>query len=160
MIDRALGWIHRHQHVAGLPLWLAVILLTAATALVSIAASVVAVVYIPPDYFVGPQPSGRTRHRHPILYWTLRIARNLFGWFLVLLGVLMSLPGIPGQGLLTILIGLMLVEFPGKRRCEQALVRRPRVHAGIDAIRRRFGRPPLLFDDEAVPADGAPRKDE
>jgi hypothetical protein len=30
----------------------------------------------------------------------------------------MSVPGVPGQGLLTILLGVMLLDFPGRRSLE------------------------------------------
>jgi hypothetical protein len=60
------------------------------------------------------------------------------------LGLLMSIPGIPGQGLLTVLIGLMLLDFPGRRRLEKALARRRSILAAMNRIRARFGHPPLL----------------
>ena len=50
---------------------------------------------------------------------------------------------LPGQGLLTIVVGILLLEFPGKRVLETKLIRRPRIHHAIDALRRRFGHPPL-----------------
>ena len=59
-------------------------------------------------------------------------------------GLVMSVPGIPGQGLLTVLIGLMLVDFPGRRRLERALARRRGLLAAMNRIRARFGHPPLL----------------
>jgi hypothetical protein len=50
-------------------------------------------------------------------YWFVRLPsavfRNAIGAVLVTLGVAMSLPGVPGQGLLTILVGLMPVDFSG-----------------------------------------------
>jgi hypothetical protein len=114
------------------------------TFLGSLAAAAVVLVNLPADYFQGnrhvPLPAG-----HPIVHWVGHILRNLLGLLLILLGLLLSLPGIPGQGLLTILIGLMLVDFPGKRRLEQALVSRPRVRGAIDRLRARFARPPLLL---------------
>jgi hypothetical protein len=47
---------------------------------------------------------------------------------------------------LTILIGLMLLNFPGKRRLERRLVSRPRILAAINALRAHFGKPALLLD--------------
>jgi hypothetical protein len=41
------------------------------------------------------------------------------------MGIILALPGVPGQGILTVLIGVMLLEFPGKRRLERAIVGRP-----------------------------------
>jgi hypothetical protein len=70
----------------------------------------------------------------------------LLGAFLVLLGIVLSLPGVPGQGVLTILLGVMLLDFPGKRGLELKLVSRPKVLNTINRIRHRFDRPPLLLD--------------
>jgi hypothetical protein len=72
------------------------------------------------------------------------IARNALGVFLVLLGVVLSLPGVPGQGLLTILIGVILLDLPGKQRFERRLMTRPAVFTAVNVIRARFGREPLL----------------
>jgi hypothetical protein len=74
----------------------------------------------------------------------LKIAKNLVGLVVVLLGVVLSLPGVPGQGLLTILIGVMLLDLPGKQRFERRMMARPAVFNGINTIRARFGRAPLL----------------
>jgi len=55
------------------------------------------------------------RDRHWFVRLRSAVFRNAIGAVLVMLGVAMSLPGVRGQGLLTILVGLMLVDFPGKR---------------------------------------------
>jgi hypothetical protein len=97
---------------------------------------------IPPDHF--------TREERPSLpfvpssSWVQPIVhglRNLLGVILILLGLAMLL--LPGQGVLTLLIGLLCVDFPGKRRFERWLVSRPAVARGINRLRRRAGRPPL-----------------
>lgn len=73
----------------------------------------------------------------------LILAKNILGGFLVALGIVLSLPGVPGQGLLTILLGLMLLDFPGKDRLEQKLLSRPSIVNAINRLRRRFGKQPL-----------------
>ena len=65
---------------------------------------------------------------------------------LVLLGLIMAIPGVPGQGLLTALIGLTLLSFPGKRRLERRFVRMPALLRAINRLRARFARPPLELD--------------
>jgi UPF0716 family protein affecting phage T7 exclusion len=72
------------------------------------------------------------------------VVRNVFGSLLLVVGVLMLV--LPGQGLLTILIGLTLLDFPGKRRFVRRLLMRPQVLRVINAIRRRFGVAPLQVD--------------
>ena len=73
------------------------------------------------------------------------ILKNASGIALVALGFVLSLPGIPGQGLLTILLGVMLLDFPGKRRLERRLVGMPRVFDRVNRLRARFGKPPLVL---------------
>jgi hypothetical protein len=53
---------------------------------------------------------------------------------------------VPGPGVLTVLLGVMLLDFPGKRALELKLVSRAQVRRGIDRVRKRFDKPPLLLD--------------
>ena len=50
---------------------------------------------------------------------------------------------LPGQGLLTMLMGIVLMDFPGKFRLERHLVSRPPVFAAINWIRTQRSAPPL-----------------
>src|SRR5688572_19372307 len=68
------------------------------------------VIYLPPNYF-SRQRSTWSEQR-PWLYWAIVIGKNLLGVVLIVLGIIMLV--LPGQGLLTILIGLMLLSAPGK----------------------------------------------
>lgn len=102
---------------------------------------------VPATYFLPHHPPALVA-RHPIVRWLARIGKNLLGAVLVILGIIMSLPGVPGQGILTILLGVMLLEFPGKRTLEVRLVSRPAVLASINRLRARYGRPPLLVETE------------
>lgn len=102
-------------------------------------------VRISPTYFQDLHPRDPWRDRHPALRLTGRIARNLLGTILILVGIVLSFPGVPGQGLLTILIGLMLIDVPGKRRLERRIVGRPKVLRVINRLRRRFGRESLVL---------------
>jgi hypothetical protein len=98
---------------------------------------------IPEDYFVDPQRhSARLKSLHPLLYVGLRLAKNLIGWVLVLAGILMLV--LPGQGILTIITGLVLSDFPGKYMLERRLASNRSVLNGINWIRRRGGHPPLM----------------
>ena len=70
-----------------------------------------------------------------------RVLRNVLGALLLLAGTLMLV--LPGQGVLTLLVGLTLVDFPGKRRFLRRLLMRKRVLRIINGLRRRFGIAPL-----------------
>ena len=78
--------------------------------------------------------------------WTLRMAKNLTGAVLIILGGIVSLPGVPGPGLLILLLGIMLADFRRKRRFEQWLVRRPGVLTTINRIRSWFHKTPLFLE--------------
>lgn len=100
-------------------------------------------VKLPADHFSKSHQTKFWADRHATLRVTAAIAKNVAGAFLVALGIVLSLPGVPGQGLLTILLGIMLLDFPGKSRLEQKLLSRPSVVNTINRLRARFGKPPL-----------------
>ena len=94
------------------------------------------VVRLPPNYFTS-------RQRPPPTSLGARLDGNLLGGALVILGIALSIPGVPGQGVLTILAGLILMDFPGKRRLLLAVIRRGPVRTVVDRLQARGGRPPL-----------------
>ncbi|MCC6907200.1 MAG: hypothetical protein IT430_04600 [Phycisphaerales bacterium] len=103
-------------------------------------------VRIPADYFThSKRPPGRWQNLPPALRWTLRIGKNVLGVVLVIAGLAML--ALPGQGLLTLILGVLLIEGPGKYRFEKWLVRRRWVHRPINWLRRKRGREPLRLDD-------------
>lgn len=99
-------------------------------------------VRLPADYFTGIRRP-HFEHSHLALRVVLIGLKNLLGIVIIAAGLAMSIPGVPGQGLLTIFIGLTFVDFPGKFRLERALILRPRVLGAIDRLRARFGKLPL-----------------
>ena len=103
-------------------------------------------VMLPSDYF-SESNDRKISDKSP--GWTRIISivgKNLLGVILVLVGILLSIPGVPGQGLLTILLGVMLLDFPGKRELERKIVCRHKVRDAIDRLRQRFGKPPLVLE--------------
>ena len=101
---------------------------------------------IPADHFQNHKTDVTVEtQQHPSMQWMRRISANLFGVILILAGVAMLV--LPGQGLLTILIGLLLVDFPGKQRVLHWIVAKPAVRNSINRLRRKAGRVPLSFDD-------------
>jgi hypothetical protein len=106
-------------------------------------------VLLPPTYFLDSHDRGVLIDQHPVVRWTGVVLKNILGVVIVLFGAALSLPGIPGQGLLTILIGLVLIDFPGKRKLERRILRVPRVLTRVNRLRHRFGKPPLILEDRA-----------
>lgn len=92
---------------------------------------------LPATYFRDGRTAGRAGG-------LARLARNILGLLLIVIGAVMSLPGMPGQGILTILVGLTMVEFPGRRRMELFLIRQPGVLSTLNRVRTRFRREPFL----------------
>ena len=116
------------------------------TFVASIVVTVVVLVKLPPDYFSRTHPHDFFSGRSQAIRIIGHVVKNLLGGILVVLGVVMSLPGVPGQGILTILLGVMLLDVPGKRKLEMKLVSRPRVLRTINRIRARYHKPPLELD--------------
>ncbi len=122
-------------------LWLAAT--TIITFMATLIVVPVLVVRIPPDYF-----SRRKRHRkpwanhHPVVRAILLTGKNALGYILVVAGIIMLV--LPGQGIFTILIGIMLLNFPGKYQLERWIATRRPVLRSINWLRRRAGRAPLV----------------
>jgi hypothetical protein len=95
-------------------------------------------VKMPADYFLATTEEKGLRPSIINL-----IGKNLLGLIFLVMGIIMLFT--PGQGILTILIALSLVNFPGKRRLEINLIRRPQVQKAINWLRAKYGRAPLLI---------------
>jgi len=104
------------------------------------------VIRLPATYFCDAYPRDVWSDRHPVLRWTGILLKNLLGILLIGLGGIMALPVIPGPGILMLVLGVMLLDFPGKRRLEQWLVRRVTVLNAMNRLRQRYGKPPLVVE--------------
>ncbi len=100
---------------------------------------------LPVDYFVASPPP-RPRTARALLG---RAARNLVGVSLVLLGVAMLV--LPGQGILTIVAGLLWLDFPGRRALLRRIVVLTPLRRAIEALRRNAGAPPLDLPPDTPP---------
>jgi hypothetical protein len=106
----------------------------------------VVMVKIPENYFSSHYQQDFMPNNSFLVRWGAVILKNLLGVFLVGLGIILSLPGVPGQGLLTILLGLIMLDIPGKRPLEARIIKRPAIRAAINKLRARFNKPPLVLD--------------
>lgn len=143
-----LDWLTRTIHGWGLSWWQ--VLFGVSLSLVTFVGSLMVVTFVlvrlPENYFHSSHAREFLVESHPVLRALGIFAKNLLGLVLVVCGIIMSLPGVPGQGVLTILLGVMLLDFPGKRSLETRIVSRPRVFRAINALRARFDKPPLMLD--------------
>ena len=100
------------------------------------------VTQLPEDYFIREKRRPVARQKgHPVLMVIVNLIKNLLGLLFIVAGVLMTF--LPGQGLLTILIGMMLANFPGKYRLEQALIRQKIISQTLNKLRRKAHRKPF-----------------
>ena len=126
--------------------WLVVIgIASAVMFLLSLVIVPIIIVRIPDDYF---RRSERKIHpwakHHPILRCSLVIGKNILGLVLLIMGILMLV--LPGQGLLTMLFGIALMDFPNKYRLERRIVQIPSVLKSINWIRKKAKHKPLVID--------------
>lgn len=136
-IAPALDWAKTHQAIVW---W--IFAASIAVLLLTPVAAGWAIVQLPEDYFTK-------KKRRPLSTWEDRpalrllflIAKNLLGFVLIAAGIAMLI--LPGQGLLTVFIGVVLVDFPGKFRLERWLATRQAVWRSLNWLRRRAGRPEL-----------------
>lgn len=127
--------------------WWTIGVVSVITFFVSLVALRIAVVRMADDYFMPDRdPDKSLAERHPVARWLGVIAKNVIGFILFVAGLIML--AMPGQGLLTMLMGIVLMDFPGKRQLEIFLIRRPSIHKAINWMRNRAGRPPIKIPEE------------
>ena len=146
MLETARAWLDANSTLV----W-ALVGLSAVTFVGSLIALPWIVASLPRDYFLrqeGWVPAWG-RH-HPLVRWSLRIVKSGLGIVLIATGFAML--ALPGQGLLTLVVGLMLLEFPGKRRFVRWLGRQRRVRAGLDWVRAKMHKPAFTTDDTRGPS--------
>lgn len=100
------------------------------------------IVKIPADFFA--REMGRRsalRERHPILISLVTIIRNIIAALLICVGILLLV--LPGQGLLTIFMGMVIASFPGRRRLINSLAGRPGILRRLNWIRHKAHKEPL-----------------
>ncbi len=112
---------------------------------------------LPATYFCDASPLVFWNDRSPVLCWTGLLFKNLLGVLLVVLGGIMVFPGIPGPGVLMLVLGFTLLDFPGKRRLEQWLIRRPTVLSAMNRLRQRYGKPPLVVERSRTSEESSPQ---
>ena len=115
--------------------------LSALLVVAGLVAGVMLIVRMPEDYFV--REPGSYAGGPPTVRLLRRVARNSLALLLALVGILLSLPMVPGPGLLMLLMALSIADFPGKRRLELFIVRNPLVLRPANALRALCRRRPL-----------------
>ncbi|MBX3629949.1 MAG: hypothetical protein KF908_08555 [Nitrosomonas sp.] len=103
----------------------------------------VILINLPHDYFDIRITRHWLKDRHPFLRILGLVAKNILGSVFLIAGFIMLF--LPGQGILTMLIGISLIDFPGKRLLEIRIIERPVVLRTINALRRKYNKPPFTL---------------
>ena len=101
------------------------------------------IVRLPADIYVDSNHRRRLFQDKPLLRILFLTVKNTLGGLLLVAGILMLV--LPGQGILTILAALALLDFPGKRALEMRILHTPAILKSINWLRQRGGREPLSF---------------
>ncbi len=121
--------------------WAAVFVISMVVSLVIVG---VVMVKIPENYFSPDYQHDFLPNSSWLTRWGAVVGKNIAGLILVIAGVVMLVG--PGQGILTILIGLILMDIPGKRPLEARLIKRPVILAAVNNFRAKYNKPPLVMD--------------
>jgi hypothetical protein len=138
-VNVLLNWVSDHQQLL---VWAGIISL--AVFILSLLLLPWLVAQIPEDYFLPKkrQPTA-WKDQHPIIRLLALAGKNLIGCSLIVAGLLMLF--LPGQGILTLVMGLLLVDYPGKFRLERKVVKTPAILNGLNWLRRKAKKPPLIL---------------
>ena len=112
--------------------------------IISVFMMVLIISFLPEDYFKSENRnliSSVQNSRYPLLKLLVLITKNFFGVLLLLSGILMLV--LPGQGILTIITGLVFMDYPGRYKFERKLLRQKGVINSINWIRSRLNKPSL-----------------
>ena len=139
--DLIVAWLLSHQNILGWAGLLSLIMMVA-----TLLALPLIIISLPPQYL--NEEKDRLSELQSPWRWPYLVVKNIMGAVLSLAGVAMLI--LPGQGLLTLAIGLGLMNFPGKRSLIRRLIGRPRVLRTINQWRARAHKEPL-----EAPADAA-----
>jgi hypothetical protein len=112
---------------------------------ISLAISLVVLIRLPADYFRTHRAEGIPGADRDRFSRARTVARNVLGAILVVIGAILSVPGVPGQGLLTMLVGVLLLDFRGKHELLYRILSRPRLLKAVNRLRKRFSRPPFVI---------------
>ncbi len=122
-----------------------VLVISSALSIAMVVMSVLALPWLiarlPAEYFARvsrPDLRETDLRAHPVR----RILKNLLGGVLAIAGFAMLF--LPGQGLVTLLVSLTLLEFPGKARLERRLIENESVFSALNWIRRKVNKEPFI----------------
>ena len=140
MTELMIVWLMQYQEVF---VWIG--LISFLTFLFGLLLMPFVIMRLPEDYFLSPQNGDQTSTVLRDSSTLFLVFKNLMGGVLLCLGVVMLF--LPGPGLMGALIGLSLVDIPGKRWVLGRILNISGLRSAINGLRGKRGRPPLKFED-------------
>ncbi|MFK8078640.1 MAG: PGPGW domain-containing protein [Granulosicoccus sp.] len=132
-MDQILSWLVQYKHLFSSFALLGVLLLVT-----SLVATPWLVARLPKDYLIK---AGLRQKPHGLVRTVIYCVRALIGLILVVLGFVLMLT--PGPGLVVLIVGISLAEFPGKQRLLVSIATQPHVLKSLNWMRTQRGRPPF-----------------
>lgn len=120
------------------------LLFSVVTIVASYGLIVIGMIKIPANYFSSTYVPEISKDKHFSVRWGAFIIKNTVGFLLIIAGIIMIFT--PGPGVPTILLGLIMMDIPGKRPLEAKLIQRPLVLSAVNDLRAKYNKPPLIMD--------------
>ena len=95
------------------------------------------------NFFLHLHEHTKKEDEHPATFILLKLLRYFMGSLLLFAGILMLF--LPGQGLLTMILGISLLDFPGKRTLIDWVLHFHPIQNGLNWIREKGTKSPFLF---------------
>ena len=103
---------------------------------------------IPEDYFFNATTDPQNANEDNFFYkLVMKIGKNALGLVLLAGGVLMLF--LPGQGLLTIFMGAVLIDYPKKKLIERRLIKIGFILKGLNWVRIKGGHSSLKLNKDS-----------
>jgi hypothetical protein len=114
---------------------------------VTLCAALAAIYYLPHDHFL-PRANTSTLDRKKQWLFKLLLAplKNILGLCLLCIGLVLLI--LPGQGLVTILMAILLIDLPGKDILKNQLIANSQVRRSLNWLRSILGKPPFAFQKD------------
>ena len=136
-IQHAESWISKE-------VWVGLIIFSVLAFVGTLIAIPAILIRLPHDYFQNHHHKPWFANHHPVVRTLGLLVKNIVGIIFLLAGIAMLF--LPGQGLLTMLLGVLFIDFPGKHRLETRLIQHPKILRAINAFREKAGKPPFAFN--------------
>ncbi|MCL2792290.1 MAG: hypothetical protein FWD87_04290 [Spirochaetaceae bacterium] len=141
-LETILEWLYNYNDII-----LLLFIFSLVTAFAFTAIILLIIVSIPSDFFLQEKRGiiKKGNKFHFFIFVFVLILKNILGIALLLFGIVLLF--IPGEGMLTIFISLLLIDFPGKRKLIRNITRRRKVINGLNFVRRKFGKSDFIYPE-------------